>query len=113
MTCVQRVAEILGSGYSEKVYENALYHELTKAGMEVVQQQRLPIVYDGVTVGLLAADLLVDGRIIVELKSVRWLDDLHLAQCANYLKATQSAACLLINFGAVPPEVKKLYRKTV
>jgi GxxExxY protein len=107
-----RVAEILHSGFTEKIYENALALELVKQGLEVTQQANLPVHYEGQVVGHVVADLVVSGRIVVELKSTRWLDDLHVAQCANYLRATSYDVCLLINFGCTPPEVKKLNRHT-
>lgn len=107
---VHRVAETLRCGFTEKIYENALALELTALGIGVQQQTSIPVQYAGQTVGHIVIDLLVDGRILVELKSTRSLDDNHLAQCANYLRATAFDTCLLINFGSAPPEVKKLHR---
>jgi GxxExxY protein len=83
--CAYKVANTLSHGFLEKVYENALAHELRKAGVVVAQQEPLAVRYDGVVVGEFAADLLVNGSVIVELKAVRALDDVHLAQCLNYL----------------------------
>ena len=68
--CAFKVANTLGHGFLEKVYENALAHELRKAGLEVVQQQGLEVHYDGVLVGEFQVDLLVEGRVLVELKAV-------------------------------------------
>ena len=107
-----RVSEVLRSGFTEKIYENALLLELAKQGLDVNQQASLPVHYEGQVVGHIVADLVVGGRIIVELKSTRGLDDLHVGQCANYLRATSYDVCLLINFGCTPPEVKKLNRHT-
>ena len=64
--------------------------------------------YDGAVVGEYAADLLVEGKVIVELKAVKTLDDVHLAQCMNYLKATGLSVCLLVNFGKPKLEVKRV-----
>lgn len=86
--CAFKVSSTLGVGFLEKVYENALAHELRKAGLKVEQQKRFCVLYDGVEVGYYDADLLVEERIIVETKTVRTFDDIHMAQCLNYLKAT-------------------------
>jgi len=98
----------LGHGHLEKVYENALAHELRKAGLSFGQQVPISVLYDGVCVGDYTADLLVEDLVIVELKSMKALDDVHLAQCLNYLKATGKPLCLLINFGAPKIEVRRL-----
>src|SRR5438309_10356988 len=86
--CAYRVSNTLGCGFLEKVYENALAHELRKSGLQVSQQQEIRVVYDGVEVGSYAGDLLVESRILVELKAVRDLNEVFKAQCMNYLKAT-------------------------
>jgi GxxExxY protein len=106
--CAFTVGNELGSGFVEKVYENALAHELRIAGLAVEQQYGITVLYKGVTVGVYAADLLVEGSVIVELKAIRELDDVHRAQCLNYLKATGLRLCLLINFGKPRVEVKRL-----
>jgi GxxExxY protein len=106
--CAFTVANTLGPGFVEKVYENALAHELRKAGLAIEQQRGVAVTYDGVIVGEYATDLMVDGAVIVELKAVRELDDIHRAQCLNYLKATGLRVCLLINFGKPRLEVKRL-----
>ena len=106
--CAYAVANTLGCGFLEKVYENALAHELRKAGLAVAQRQGIPVHYDGVVVGDYAADLLVAGSALVELKAVKALDDLHLAQCLNYLKGTGKTLCLLINFGRPRIEIRRV-----
>ena len=105
------VANVLGSGFLEKVYENALAHEVRKAGLKVDQQRSVEVRYDGIVVGGYCADLLVEGSVVVELKAVKVLDDIHLAQCLNYLKATGLKICLLINFGSPRLEVRRLVNK--
>jgi GxxExxY protein len=102
------VANTLGSGFVEKVYENALAHDLRKAGLLVEQQYGVVVRYDGVIVGDYSADLLVERSVLVELKAVRTLDAVHGAQCLNYLKATGLQLCLLINFGNPRLEIKRL-----
>ena len=86
--CAFKVSNTLGSGFLEKVYENALAHELRKSGLLVEQQHPIQILYDGINVGDYYADLLVENKIILELKTVDSFNDLHMAQCLNYLKAT-------------------------
>ncbi len=106
--CALTVSNTLGAGFLEKVYENALAHELRKNGMPVVRQKPIQVLYDGIVVGDYAADLLVDGAVIVELKAVRSLDAVHAAQCLNYLKATGLTLCLLLNFGNPRMEFKRI-----
>ena len=88
-----------GHGHLEKVYENALAHELRKAGLNVLQQVGIKVWYDGIIVGEYVADLIVEGVVLVELKAIQALDSVHTAQCINYLAATKLPVCLLINFG--------------
>ena len=102
------VSNTLGAGFLEKVYENALAHELRKAGLHVIQQHDIRVWYDGVTVGVYNADLLVEDAVLVELKAVRALDAVHRAQCLNYLKATGLGLCLLLNFGNPRLEIGRL-----
>jgi GxxExxY protein len=106
--CAFTVANGLGSGFLERVYENALAHELRKAGLAVAQQQGVSVFYDDVIVGEYAADLLVEAAVIVELKAVRALDDVHQAQCMNYLRATGLQLCLLLNFGRPRVEIRRI-----
>ena len=98
----------LGVGFLERVYENALVHELRKRGLDVVQQHGVNVIYDGVVVGAYNVDLLVEGSLIVELKAVKALDDVHAAQCLNYLKATGLRFCLLLNFGRSRLEIQRI-----
>jgi GxxExxY protein len=106
--CAFAVSNTLGCGFLEKVYENALVHELRKAGIQAEQQHAIAVRYDGVVVGEYAADLLIEGSLLVELKAVKELDDVHLAQCLNYLKATSLRLCLLMNFGKPKLEVRRI-----
>jgi GxxExxY protein len=106
--CAFIVLNTLGVGFLEKVYENALVHELRKAGLMVEQQHNVAVHYDGVVVGAYTTDLLVENAVLVELKSVNVLDAIHRAQCMNYLKATGLGLCLLLNFGHPRLEIKRL-----
>lgn len=97
-----------GHGHLEKVYENALAHRLRKAGTEVQQQYPLKVYdEDGTILGDYYADLLVDGRLIVELKACRTLADEHVAQILGYLKSAHIEDGLLINFGSYRFQIKK------
>ena len=91
----------LGNGYLEKVYENCLSHRLQKAGYEVESQRRLEVRdEDGYLLGEYYADLVVNDKLIIELKSVIALAGEHYAQVLNYLKTTGFDKALLINFGS-------------
>ena len=105
--CVFAVHNVLGSGFLEKVYERALCIELEKAGLSVEVQKPINVFYDKQLVGEFFADILVEGKIILELKSAKSLTEAHAAQCINYLKATSLPLCLLINFGGSRAEVKR------
>jgi GxxExxY protein len=100
----------LGSGFLEKVYENALRIELRRAGLNVIQQHPIQVLWRNEMVGDYYADLLVEGCIIVELKAVKALDEIHMAQYLNYLKTTGFRICLLIKFGKPQIEVKRIVR---
>ena len=106
--CVYKVSNILGSGFFAKVYENALTLELGNNALKVKQQHGIQVRYDGVVVGEFAADLLVEGKIIIELKATKALDDIHMAQCLNYLKTTDLSVCLLVNFGKPKAEIRRI-----
>jgi len=108
IACVYRVSNTLGSGFLEKVYENALAIELRQNGLEVEQQRPIRVFYRDEPIGEFFSDLLVEGNVLVELKAARTLDSVHTAQCINYLKATGLKVCLLVNFGMPRAEVKRL-----
>lgn len=106
--CVYKVSNTLGSGFLEKVYENSLALELRRAGFEVKQQHNIQVLYEGMVVGDFVADLLIEEKVLIELKVVKALDDVHTAQCLNYLKATGLAVYLLVNFGKPKVEIKRI-----
>jgi GxxExxY protein len=106
--CAFKVSNTLGNGFLEKVYENAIAHELRKSGAHVVQQHPINVLYDGTVVGEYVADLVVDSDVLIELKVVKELDNMHKAQCINYLKATGLKVCLLINFGQQKVQIKRI-----
>ncbi len=104
------VSNILGVGFLEKVYENALNVELELRGLKAQQQASLKVYYKDELVGDYFADILVENEIIIELKTVKEFDDIHIAQCLNYLKITGLKLCLLINFSKPRVEIKRIVR---
>ncbi len=100
------VYNTLGFGFLEKVYENALVHELGKTQLAVKQQERVDVRYDGILVGEYFADVVVENLVLLELKSSKQLIDKDEARLLNYLKATEYEVSLLLNFGT-KPEIKR------
>lgn len=103
------VYNTLGYGFLEKVYENALYHELRKNGMYVEKQCKIIVHYKGNVVGNYFADLLVENKVIIELKAAEAICEEHEYQLINYLKATKVEIGLLLNFGKKPQFKRKIY----
>lgn len=106
--CAIRVSKGLGTGFLEKVYENALSLELGVAGIRHRQQCPISIRYRETIVGEYVADLLVEDAVIVELKVAREIDRIHQAQLLNYLKATGHKTGLLLNFGRTKLGIKRM-----
>ncbi|HET7089270.1 MAG TPA: GxxExxY protein [Anaerolineae bacterium] len=104
-----QVYGVLGYGFLEKVYENSMAIAARKLGLVVKQQEPIVVHFDGEVVGEYAADLLVNGVVIVELKAVKLLADEHEAQLLNYLKATPYEVGLLLNFGPKPQHKRKVF----
>lgn len=94
-----KVNRTLGSGFMEKVYENALVIELKKLGLNVTQQYPICVHYSGVIIGEFVADLVVENKVIVELKAVSAIAPIHEAQLVNYLRATGLQVGLVLNYG--------------
>jgi len=107
MSAVFEVHNVLGSGFLEKVYENALMAELTLRGITAEPQKPLIVRFKGVEVGCFCADIVVNGLILLELKAVETLIKAHEAQILNYLKATGLDLGILINFGKERVESKR------
>ena len=108
--CAYKVHNTLGSGFLEKVYENALRIELEKLGRKVKQQEPINVSYEGQVVGEYYADLWVDDSVVIELKAVQTLVKRHEVQLVNYLAATNIDNGLLLNFGS-SVEVKRKFRE--
>ncbi|MFA4920536.1 MAG: GxxExxY protein [Candidatus Neomarinimicrobiota bacterium] len=108
--CAYKVYKKLGFGFLESVYENALIIEMKKAGLKPESQKAVDVYYDNQIVGHFIADLFVEDKIIVELKSVANLSKSHEVQLVNYLTATGINIGLLINFGEEKVEIKRKIR---
>lgn len=103
------VYNTLGYGFLEKVYENSLAVFLRRRDIEVLQQEPVSVYYEGEEVGEYFADLIVEWKVIVELKSAESLCAAHEAQLLNYLKATKTEVGLLLNFGRKPEHKRKVF----
>ena len=108
--CAFKVHNVLGSGFLERVYEKALKIELDKVGIETRQQDRLPVLYKGQTVGVFYPDLWIDKQLIVEINAVQQLLIEHEVKLVHYLAATGIDNGLLINFGPTV-QVKRKFRE--
>ncbi len=99
----------LGYGFLEKVYENALMIEFKKDGMSAVQQSPVNVMYENEVIGQYFADIIVDNKVIIEIKAKRNLIPQDEAQLLNYLKATDKEVGLLVNFGPKPEFSRKVF----
>ena len=108
--CAYKVHNALGSGFLEKVYENALRIELEKLGLRVKQQEPINVTYEGQVVGEYYADLWVDESVVIELKAALTSAKAHEVQLVNYLTATGIHTGLLLNFGP-SVQVKRKFRE--
>ena len=108
--CAMKVHSALGPGFLESVYQRALAHELGKTGLKVECQRPIDVYYDGVQVGDFSADMLVEDRVMLELKANQTLVPANEVQLVNYLTATGVEVGLLLNFGAERLEFKRKTR---
>jgi len=106
--CAIAVHKKLGPGFLESIYQAALPLELVKQGLKVETQKKIKIFYEGKEIGLHRIDLLVEGQVIVELKTVNNFDDSHLAQLLSYLKASGLRVGLLFNFAKAVLKIKRV-----
>lgn len=106
--CAMKVHSTLGNGFQEVIYQRALEIEMHKAGLEFAREKEMPIYYDDQEIGTRRVDFLVEGKVLVELKALTLLEDVHLAQALNYLEAFDLEVGLLINFGTRKLEFKRL-----
>ena len=101
----------MGPGFIESIYENAFIIELQKQNLQVERQREVVIKYDGLEVGRHRLDLIVDDTIVVELKAVKNIEDIHFAIVKSYLKALRKEHGLIINFSKPVLEVKRVIHK--
>ncbi|MBE9248409.1 MAG: GxxExxY protein [Nostocales cyanobacterium LacPavin_0920_SED1_MAG_38_18] len=107
--CAMKVHNTLGNGFQEVIYQRCLEIELKRAGLNFGREVEQVIYYDGIDVGTRRADFLVEDQVIVELKALINLEDVHLSQVKNYVVAYDFPVGLLINFGAVSLQFKKVF----
>jgi GxxExxY protein len=99
----------LGYGFLEKVYKNALFNELTRRGVSCRMESPISVYYKGICVGDYYADIIVEDKVILELKAVKTILPEHLAQLNNYLRATDAEVGLLLNFGLEPQKKRVVF----
>ena len=108
--CAMEVHSTLGNGFQEVIYQRCLALEMEREGLRFVRELDIPVKYKGTEVGSRRVDFLVEDKIMVEIKAINQLENLHLAQALNYLEAYQLEVGLLINFGAQKLEFRRLMR---
>ncbi len=109
--CAMKVHRTMGNGFQEVVYQRCMAVEMKLQGLNFSREHEMPIYYEGVDVGTRRVDFLVEKVILVELKAIIKLEDVHLAQGLNYLEAFKLSLGLLINFGGRSLEFKRLMAK--
>ena len=109
--CAMKVHNTLGNGFQEVIYQRCLAIEMEKDGLTFAREQEMPIYYDEKQVSTRRADFLVDDRVLVELKAISKLEDIHIAQGLNYLEAYNLEIGLLLTFGATKLEFRRLIQK--
>ena len=107
--CAMKVHSTLGNGFQEVIYQRALDIEMTKKGLRFTRELEMTIFYDGISIGTRRVDFFVEDLIMVELKALIKLEEVHLAQAMNYCQAYNLPIGLLINFGAKSLEFKRVY----
>ncbi len=109
--CAMKVHSTLGNGFQEVIYQRALAIEMQKQGLGFQREMEMTIFYDGIDIGTRRVDFFVEDRVMVELKAVIKLEDVHKAQAINYCEAYNIADGLLINFGSTSLEFRRVYNK--
>lgn len=108
--CAMEVHKVLGNGFQEVIYQRALSIEMNMQGIEYSREHEMEIFYKGENIGTRRVDFFVESKIMVELKAVIQLDDVHLAQAINYLEAYNMQIGLLINFGSKSLQFKRVMK---
>ena len=107
--CAMKVHSILGNGFQEVIYQRALSIEMQKQGLNYKREMEMKIFYDGIDIGTRRVDFFVEDTIMLEIKALTKLEDVHLAQAMNYCQAYNLPIGLLINFGAKSLMFKRVY----
>ncbi len=107
--CAMKVHSTLGNGFQEVIYQRALAIEMKKLGLNFRQEMKMTIYYDGTKIGTRRVDFFVEDTIMLEIKAVIKLEEVHLAQAMNYCQAYKLPIGLLINFGAKSMQFKRVY----
>ena len=108
--CSMKVHNAVGNGFQEVIYQRALAIEMEKNNMAFLRECEMPIFYDNINIGTRRVDFLVEEKILVEMKAVTKLENVHLAQGLNYIEAFKLEIGLLINFGTTKLEFKRLMK---
>ena len=111
--CAMQVHRILGNGFQEVIYQRALAIEMEKQGLGFKREMEMTIHYEGIDIGTRRVDFFVAGKVMVELKAIEKLEDVHKAQAINYCEAYNIADGLLINFGGKSLDFKRVYNKNL
>jgi GxxExxY protein len=111
--CVMQVHRVLGNGFQEVIYQRSLAIEMRYAGLEFVREKEMQIFYRDEEVGTRRVDFFVEGKVMVEIKALEKLEDVHKAQAINYCEAYNIADGLLINFGGKSLDFKRVYNKNL
>ncbi|MDP3929910.1 MAG: GxxExxY protein [Bacteroidota bacterium] len=109
--CAMEVHRFMGNGYQEVVYQRALSIELGIQGIEHVREKEMPLQYKGCDVGTRRVDFFVEEKVMVEIKAIEKLEEVHKAQAINYCESYNIADGLLINFGGKSLDFKRVYNK--
>ncbi|MBF0235869.1 MAG: GxxExxY protein [Desulfamplus sp.] len=109
--CAMNVYNFLGNGFQEVIYQRALAVEFKQSNLDFVREKEMPIYYKAHEIGTRRVDFLVEGTVMVELKALSAIENIHLAQGLNYLTVYRLDIGLILNFGGKKLQVKRLYRK--
>lgn len=111
--CAMRVHRVLGNGFQEVIYQRALDIEMRHVHLEFEREKEMHIFYRDLEIGTRRVDFFVEGKIMVEIKAIEKLEDVHKAQAINYCEAYNIADGLLINFGGKSLDFKRVYNKNL
>ncbi|MCC5919757.1 MAG: GxxExxY protein [Cyclobacteriaceae bacterium] len=111
--CAMQVHRVLGNGFQEVIYQRSLAIEMQYAGLSFEREKEMPIFYREEKVGTRRVDFFVEGKVMVEIKAIEKLEDVHKAQAINYCEAYNIADGLLINFGGKSLDFKRVYNKNL